>query len=236
MRAAVLLRALVLATMGAPACAAAADLTLQFTGTLSPGAADRIFVYATGGDLVAPLAGDPLTITTHITGRPGNLYADSFNVAWSDPRLSQPFLTAWSDSGGVPFSEDGTTTADFVSDAAIGERGGSLDIASSDYYVGLTDGGVDLQLTYALGPGGGKSLSKFSGRGRFVASISEGFDPILGVYDESASAPFTLIGLSRSGAAAPEPGTWAMLLIGFAALGCGMRLKRRRPDLGEQRG
>jgi hypothetical protein len=212
---------LVLAAIGWPACAgASANFTLQFTGTLAPGAVDRVFPYDTGSDLVAPMAGDPLTISTHIVGSRGSLYVDAFRVAWSDPSLSSPFLAAWTDSGGVPISDNGSTTADFVSGAVVGSRGGTLSAYSSDYYVGATDGGVGLQLSYALGRG-------VTGQGRFYASINEGYDPQLGLYDEFSSAPF-IIGSVDPGGSVPEPRTWFMLLAGLGGLGCVSRSRRRR--------
>ena len=55
----------------------------------------------------------------------------------------------------------------------------------------------------------------------------ESFATVYFRYDQVthlATAQFTPFG---DAAAVPEPSTWAMMLVGFGALGCAMRRRRR---------
>jgi hypothetical protein len=58
-----------------------------------------------------------------------------------------------------------------------------------------------------------------------------GFDPTPGVFQFSAQGT-NVTSMSFSAQAVPEPGTWALMLLGFGGIGLAMR-RRRRPALAQ---
>lgn len=211
---------IVTVALASPASVLASE-TLSFVGSVSPGSLESVLPYSTFDTLNSDFDGEPLIFTAHVVGAPGSLYVKSFQLQWSAP--TAPFMTQWVDGGGAPLAKNGITTADFVSSAQLDGAGGELRTTSSNYYVGQTDGSAALQLSYAIGGAG------LTGHGRFTASLSQIFDPRIGLYDETVSIPFTLAGGVLT--PAPEPAAWIMMTLGVAGLGwaCRMRARRRSP-------
>src|SRR5205085_10749766 len=72
----------------------------------------------------------------------------------------------------------------------------------------------------------------FMGTGIFSGNISGvGFDATPGVFTFSTQGG-NVTTFSASTVAVPEPGTWALMLLGFGGIGMAMR-RRRRPALAQ---
>ncbi len=145
-----------------------------------------------------------------LTGTSGNGAAPAYSATTSDPGQYLSVL-------GGKFE---TFTTPLVHDV-------SVYIGSLDNYNTITFTGPGGSTTYT-----GADLAAFSGadngnqtaantNGRFVFSFAQAIDQIT---FSSSSNSFEIADLA---AAVPEPASWALMLIGFGALGAGVRSRRR---------
>jgi hypothetical protein len=224
------------AALSFPACAlAGVNATLNFTGVLTPGSGDRIEQYAGDNLYFAQFDGDPFTLSLHLTGTFSNPYIDSFSLQWTDPNYSppSPWVLGWTGVNGVPFAlDDGTPSIGFDSHAAVTRNGGSGGIQAPFFYIAVTDGSFNLDFSYSLS----HPRTRFSsftdngvtGGGNFSASL-DGANLIgLGPSDENSGVGLTFTSLTQIGrSVAPEPSSWAMLILGLGAIGAAARARRR---------
>lgn len=68
--------------------------------------------------------------------------------------------------------------------------------------------------------------NKFIVSGPGITSLAFSFDPAI-----AGAKQFRVEGLTRVGSGVPEPATWAMMLVGFGAMGTMVRSQRRRGAL-----
>lgn len=86
----------------------------------------------------------------------------------------------------------------------------------------LTDNGGQVFDFMNLALGGGENFFGFQGvNGQSIANVS--FTTTVGIVDVRQIR----LDESQIAAAVPEPSTWAMMLMGFGAIGAGMRRRRR---------
>lgn len=127
------------------------------------------------------------------------------------------------------------TSETFASDVnwfAIGDAQGSFPGATYNYvadiafYNAVYDGGLEIVDNYA--PGGNVALLTLFGdqlyTGPETAPVFSASATPYTLYD--ANDPTRQFSLSITGAAVPEPSTWAMMIIGFGAVGGAMRARR----------
>lgn len=223
------------AVLACPAYAHAVNLSLTFTGTVSPGSTGDVFPFDQN---ISPgqtnFDGQPVTISMSIVGSPGNLNVSSFSAQWSNQTYALPFTTSWSGVG-LPNAPENDFVPGFFSTVSLDSNGGSITIFPDAGYVGLTDSDLNLSLNFAYS-GPHNPFSTFvdnglTGGGNTNSYLNAGLSPLIdSPYDASTNLDFILSGVSLADAA-PEPGTWAMLVIGLAALGGVVRRRRASPGL-----
>jgi hypothetical protein len=91
---------------------------------------------------------------------------------------------------------------------------------SNDYPYDPDEPGTDLDPTYGPRPGSGRPP------GAIVGSNLPGFDSASSFSFTLIDAPGSLDGGLRAPPAIPEPGTWALLVLGFGSLGAVLRRRR----------
>ena len=143
----------------------------------------------------------------------------------ANPAAPAPATISWSDAdvGGSPFS-------------------GFVDFSNTlggNYFVSLTTADPNVLFTaLTIAPlGGGAAVLNYAGGPTSAITLLPGSFG-------AGSYHLTFGGTTSSGgggeggtlsffAAVPEPGTWAMMLLGFGAIGLAMRGRRRRPALAQ---
>lgn len=214
----------VVAVLMAPVCAQAAQqLSLSFTGagSFSEGLVPYSGVPAPSGSFTGPVTLN-LSISDYLTSP----YVDHFSIQWADPSIAGPYRTGWEGKGLSPSANP--FLVGFFSTVALTDTGGSIQIRPSSGYVGFFDGGFSLDLNYALSiphPVASSYLDGVSGLGSVRFTINRDVDPTIGPFDASGGGAFTVSSLE---ARAPEPATWALLLVGFFSLGSALRAQRGR--------
>ena len=117
-----------------------------------------------------------------------------------------------------------------VSDVDLGTTGGSVTSSPTGEYIGYYDGGLNFTLNYALSsphaPDSSFTDTAATGMGSLSANGIDDYDPITGPYDPDSYLTFSISSVT-SVADAPEPATWAMMLIGLGAIGGAFRARRR---------
>jgi len=212
------LSGIILATGLVLACGRASAFELDFLGTALPPSGGN--VSASEDELYATTSfvGQPVDIRLSISNSPEGLYVDSFNLSWSTLTYSLPYITQFGGGGfpsdGMHDSEDG-----FLSSVSLTPTGGSIRISPTEAWFADTDGDFDFTLDYVLSSphpvGSVFSDNGVTGSGRIDAGVEDYGDPIIGEYNADSRVDFSVSGVIS----APEPTSWAMLLIGFGAVG-----------------
>ena len=114
----------------------------------------------------------------------------------------------------------------FTSPATITPTSGSFAYETNGQYEGFTDSAYDLAMSWTTTTGG--ALIGGTGNAFFYLNISYDnayiSDPSLWVLDDEAYGSFNLTSLTQ----VPEPATWAMMMVGFGAMGVAMRSRRKQ--------
>lgn len=134
------------------------------------------------------------------------------------------FASATGPSNNFSFAIDDTQTVPFASDAFtvrnVSVTSGSTQFVTSVEFFSQVEGGG-----LALGP-----TLNLTGRQLFTGTVSAptfltGNFPLFDFDTRGAAGRLTISNLSS---AVPEPSTWAMMLLGFGAIGASMRRRRHR--------
>ena len=210
---------------------AAVHLSLNFSGIVSPGSTGESTAFSFE-DMFnnTSFDGQPVTISMSVTGTPGHLYVDQFSANWSNATYTAPFVTNWYGTG-LPTTPSNDFVSAFFSTVSLDSQGGAISIFPTFEYQGFTDNDFVLHLNYTLSSPHNNPLSDFSdggvaGGGDIRAYIADGDGyPFHTYFTGESRLNFTLTGMSQSGPV-PEPSVWAMLLLGFGALGAAARRRR----------
>ncbi len=157
--------------------------------------------------------------------------AGSGSLLLSPPDTNQGAEPAFGDQGDRYLSVLGGGSATFMFDGPQSQVG--LDYGSADSYntfvVFLASGGTqtwtgqDILNTVPAFANGDRSSATTNGRLTFLAGAG---DAITGIRLLSSQNSLEVDNIGVV-AAVPEPGTWAMMLIGFGAIGFSMRRRQR---------
>lgn len=161
----------------------------------------------------ATIVGGSTTVTANIDPAAN----DGFTIGFSDSNLTNPFnetLTFTTDVAGMlSINLTSTTTS------------GADDTDFSNVFLTGTGIGAPVSVAQLLGdPNETRALNNFMvGAGTFTLNISGNPGTSSGSF--GGSVAFQRV------AAVPEPGTWAMMLVGFGAIGATMRRRHRESTL-----
>ena len=108
--------------------------------------------------------------------------------------------------------------------------GTGLNFAAGTYYLVLDGtgsvqsfwaGGANTATTIGLAPG-------FSIDGYYSTGVPASFAPASGYFNPATDYSYVFEMDGVNGAAVPEPASWALLLVGFGAIGAGLRHRKNR--------
>lgn len=214
--------------LGAAEARAGVNVSMMFTGVVSPGSSGGVFPYESE-PLSTTFDGQPVQISLTVTGQPGALYVSGFSVSWSQVSYTTPFITGWSGPG-LPQSPENDSSIAFYSNVGLGPNGGSIQIYPTNGFFAATDADFELNFSYSLSqaqnPYGAFTDSGLTGSGSFYADEIFLMDPILGAFDANSSGQFSLSSLKQT--LVPEPSTWAMLVLGIGLIGFARRVSPKR--------
>lgn len=222
------------ALLSIPATAEAAiHLQMNFTGVVTAGSAGSVQVYDDVSTHVRSFVGEPVSISLSLTKDQQYFYVDGFSITWSDDTDPIPYIDSWSGEG-VPQTGANESFLGFFSTVDLHENGGAITIFPTPNFISFTDSDFGLALNFVTGSPH-DPLSAFtdsvSGGGDIDAYLTFVFDPQLGPYDADSTVHFALTSLEQT-RGVPEPGAWAIMLLGFAAAGLALRRRAPRPAAG----
>ncbi len=204
--------------------------TLEFKGTALSGSQGYVSPDEPSYVPTLSFVGQPVDILVTLANSPDGLYVQNFTETWSTASYDFPYIL---NSGATGYPDDDMYFFAFgvQSNVTIGASGGTIDIYSTYGYDSETDGDLSLKLNYTLSSPHGSSSSftdnAASGDGSSDAYVNGNYDPRVGLYDADSSLTFSLSSVTQVGDA-PEPATWAMMLVGFSAIGGAFRSRRSR--------
>jgi hypothetical protein len=227
-----LLATLVFGVMAAVplSAAAATSLALDFKGTVSPASSGDVFIYNPFDNEITSFDAQPVDLSMTIMDDVNGPYVSTFALTWSNQTYALPYITSWSGTG---FSNDPAYIYAIGNQSTVnvGSSGGSIAIGSTLGYDAAYDGGIEFSVNYALSSPHGSSASFTDngvvGGGRIEASVNQSYDPSIGEYDAQSYLHFTLTSVSQVASGAPEPTEWALLALGFGAVGTVARRRTR---------
>lgn len=217
------------AALIAPAQSLASEhVTLTFLGVASPGIDESINAY--DANAVVPPGGHfdgPVSIKVSIADFDTTPYVDHFSIDWADAP-SGPYAAGWQGAGS-PGSVDPFTPT-YLSNVALNGAGGSISIFNNFGYAAFYDGAFSLNLDFAF-DAPQTFLASFqdglaSGGGAVSGSKSLSYAPGVGFFDSTLGGGFTLSRVEAVVSSVPEPGAWAMMIVGFFGLGAVLRRQR----------
>lgn len=220
----------VAALLASPGAAdAAIHLQMNFTGVVTTGSAGHVFAYDDSSTYTRSFVGEPVTISLSLTKDQQYFYVDAFTVTWADDADLVSFIDLWAGEG-VPQTGTNESFLGFYSTVDLYESGGAITIFPTPNFIAYTDSDFGLALNFVTS-GAHDPLSAFSdtvtGGGDINAYLTFVFDPLLGPYDADSTVHFTLMSLDQT-RGVPEPATWAVMLLGFIAVGATVRRRAGR--------
>ena len=202
----------------------ATAFTMKFQGTALTGSGGDVSAYE-GDYQTTSFEGEPVDISLSISGSPWGLYVDSFVLSWSGETYAYPFVTAFAGDG-FPSDPDSDPGPGFLSSVSLTSSGGTINISPNGEWISETDGdfGLLFSFTYSKPHAVGSTFTDpaLSGSGGIAAGYEDVFDPRVGLYDADSQVSFGLSSLIE----APEPATWALMLIGLGCIGSASRARR----------
>jgi hypothetical protein len=191
----------------------------------TPASAATVASFTDGG---APLLPGETVFATFDAGSDGGVTGVNFNILTGSSGLGADPATGGQGDPYLSVFGGGTASVSFGPVAFLG-----LDYGSADTYntfaLLLLDGTTELftgQDIINVGTADGNQAEpRTNGRLTFTNALN----PIVGLTLSSTQNSLEVDRLS-SVAAVPEPGTWALMLLGFGAIGVAMR-RRRSPRL-----
>lgn len=208
-----------------PAAAGAAiHLQMNFTGVVTTGSVGQVLIYDDISSHTRSFEAEPVSISLSLTKDQQYFYVDHFSVAWSDDADPLPYIDHWGGEG-VPQTGTNESFLGFYSTVDLHETGGSITIFPTPNFIAFTDSKFGLALNFVTS-GPHDPLSAFTdtvtGGGDINAYLTYVFDPELGPYDADSTVHFALTSLEQT-RGVPEPGAWALMLLGFLAVGTAIR-------------
>jgi hypothetical protein len=198
----------------------------SFEGSGVPAAGYGYSIDENGKAFAAPFATSYTALLTGVTFT-GMSGIQSNGSAWGFPAAPDGTATAFLQSyRGSQFGQqtNGSITVD-LGGALVANRGYDLVFYTAGRPSGSTqftvsyDGGKATTFAAPATAGFGKEVFSFKASG---GQQSITFTALDGQGDDTAFA------LDNIGISAPEPATWAMMLVGFGGLGAALRMNRRR--------
>lgn len=144
-----------------------------------------------------------------------------------DPAANNGFTIGFSDSNlANPFNEVLTFTTDIAGQISINLTSVTTSAANDTDFANVFLSGTGIAAPISIAqiladPNETRALNNFNvGVGTFTLNI-------LGTPGTSSGSFGGSVAFTAAAAAVPEPGTWAMMLVGFGAIGFSMRRRRR---------
>lgn len=208
--------ALAVASLPSPAIAATTNVDLS-------GATSGTMITAPGASFSQTFSGQTVTAGTGISGSPtgpltltpsGTIYVADFNPGVSpesNSLLSQP-----DNQGPLSILFD-TLATNLTFTMGSSDAGSTVDIRAFDAFGALTGSTTLTMLS-------GYNVYTLNGLGTFKGlTFFNNNDP--------AGVRFQNFSYTTAAGAVPEPGTWALMLIGFGGIGLSLRSRRRLEQL-----
>jgi hypothetical protein len=223
-------KAVIIAAAALAACTQSAALTLEFKGTALAGSQGYVSPDEPSYVPTVSFVGNPVDISVTLANSPDGLYVSGYTETWSTGSYDFPYILS-AGSTGYPDDDIYFFAVGVQSAVTVGASGGAIDVSSTYGYDSETDGDLSLKLNYTLSSPHGSTSSftdnSASGGGSSDAYVNGDYDPRVGLYDADSSLAFSLSSVTQIGDI-PEPATWAMMLIGFCAIGGATRSRRSR--------
>jgi len=166
--------------------------------------------------------------TTYVkTGSVGSTGSYNLSVTTDNTigALNAANLTAWN----ILVSDGANSFTLTESNSAIGMSGSNLSATATDLLFNFSSSGYFFFQNPFAGSGG--PYFCWQGNGCFdFGGGAIGLNPVDGSPDQLTRLQGTLVVASVAGGV-PEPATWAMMLLGFGAIGLAVRRKRSRAEL-----
>lgn len=168
-------------------------------------------------NLVGATSPVPITVDLHVDGSFHGFVQPRFGFSMTDAtHVLSTATVGWSDNTAASATTTSSNFTSFGAPSGDWTSFGPEDFVGT-FYVDPTDPLVYLSMYLSAG-GAADTSASFN----HTAAIS--FDLPTGVSFTSASGSF--LTAQETAGAVPEPGTWAMMLVGFGAVGVAIRRKR----------
>lgn len=199
--------AFLIVTMFTATSARAQELVYEFEG-LSDGG---------GFEMFGHFAFDPNLIATDSNGQSYSLFTDP--NAWQVAHFEYAYVTAYGDILTFDFADVGGDPQKVIINFVPGYLGGVIPTTTAPYP------GIPLDFTYVTSASFSGALSAY---GFDRPTISGTVTGVTLRYIDGGPFPPSGQLLTRQNASVPEPSSWAMMLVGFAAAGYVLRRRTVR--------